>query len=43
MRVAAASALLEQERDACRRVLPDWGGLTRNSGNAEVRLKPGER
>ena len=35
---------LEQEVNAYRRVLMDWGGLTRyGSENAELRLKPGER
>lgn len=34
---------LEQELDAYRRVLLDWGSLTRyGSENAEVKLKPGE-
>ena len=34
----------ERELDAYRRILMDWGGLTRyGSENAELRLKPGER
>jgi lysophospholipase L1-like esterase len=34
---------LQQEVDAYRRVLMDWGGLTRyGSENAELKLKPGE-
>ena len=34
---------LEREAEAYRRILMDWGGLTRyGSENAELRLKPGE-
>jgi len=42
---AARAQTPEQlELDAYRRVLMDWGGLTRyGSENAELRLKPGER
>ena len=39
----ARAELREQELNAYRRVLMDWGGLTRyGSENAELRLKPGE-
>ena len=47
--LASAACMLAQspeqrELDAYRRVLMDWGGLTRyGSENAELRLKPGER
>jgi lysophospholipase L1-like esterase len=42
-RLGAQTADLEREVEAYRRVLMDWGGLTRyGSENAELRLKPGE-
>ena len=42
--VARAQTPEQLELDAYRRVLMDWGGLTRyGSENAELRLKPGER
>ena len=41
--VEPTRAQLEQELDAYRRILLDWGGLTHyGSENAELRLKPGE-
>lgn len=43
MRMGAQTADLEREVEAYRRVLMDWGGLTRyGSENAELRLKPDE-
>jgi lysophospholipase L1-like esterase len=43
VRLGAQTADLEREVEAYRRVLMDWGGLTRyGSENAELRLKPGE-